>query len=369
MKNENKKNLISSIIKWCVIILVLVIVYFWKRDVFNAAFREMGNYSKAVPLLCFIATLLHFVTEGFVIHTMTMYEKRQMTWWEAFKCGLYCAFIKFASMGSLSGIAEVYYISKHDIDPGRASGIMLVQYAYQKLGVTILGLISFITLYIANISTIREYAKLGILGTLVALFIVMLLIAVSASKKVADFLAWLVRKILGKDGIISKIRRGRKDGNKVKKIDENELPENQEIERKPDRAGKLVEKIYTFNDSGLYFWQHKSLCVKVTLLKTLKMFLWYCFAGIVVCAAGYGGAGTFLMSVMLMAVANMIGSVMAAPAGVGTLEFVVSLLFTPLYGTTAVTVAILYRFFSMVVPFILGAFVFATDKKEITEDT
>ena len=347
MKNENKKNLISSIIKWCVIILVLVIVYFWKRDVFNAAFREMGNYSIVVPLLCFIATLLHFVTEGFVIHAMTMYEKRQMTWWEAFKCGLYCAFIKFASMGSLSGIAEVYYISKHDIDPGRASGIMLVQYAYQKLGVTILGLISFITLYIANISTIREYAKLGILGTLVALFIVMLLIAVSASKKVADFLAWLVRKILGKDGIISKIRRGRKDG---------------------DSAEKIVEKIYTFNDSGLYFWQHKSLCLKVTLLKTLKMFLWYCFAGIVVCAAGYGGAGTFLMSVMLMAVANMIGSVMAAPAGVGTLEFVVSLLFTPLYGTTAVTVAILYRFFSMVVPFILGAFVFATDKKEIIED-
>jgi uncharacterized membrane protein YbhN (UPF0104 family) len=64
-----------------------------------------------------------------------------------------------------------------------------------------------------------------------------------------------------------------------------------------------------------------------------------------------------------MATANMIGTVMVAPAGAGTLEFVVALLFAPLFGATSATVAIMYRFYSMVVPFLFGAFVFAADKK------
>jgi uncharacterized membrane protein YbhN (UPF0104 family) len=71
-----------------------------------------------------------------------------------------------------------------------------------------------------------------------------------------------------------------------------------------------------------------------------------------------------LIPTLLMAVANMIGTVMIAPAGAGTLEFVVSLLFAPLFGVTAATVVILYRFYSMVVPFLIGSIVFATDGRD-----
>ena len=334
---KSKKNIITNIIKWLIILVALVVVYIWKKEEINDAFREMRGFPLWVPLSCFLATVLHFVTEGFIIHQMTVYEKRQMTWLEAFKCGLYCAFFKMISLGSLSGIAEVYYISKHDIDTGRATGITLVQYAYQKLGITILGVLGFIALYAANVSTVREYARFGILGTIVALAIVIILLLVSASKKIADILVWIAGKI--------------------------RIPE------------KVRGKIHTFNDAGIYFWQHKILCVKVTLLKTLKMTLWYSVAGITVYASRLSDGSPkslvtyFLIPLLLMAVANMIGTVMVAPAGAGTIEFVVSLLFAPIYGTTAATVAILYRFYSMVVPFVLGAVVFAMDKKDKQVDS
>ena len=331
MEKSGKKNIISNIIKWAIIMVILVIVYLWKKSEILEAIDEMKHHPFWVSLLCLAATTLHFVVEGRIIHNMTMYEKRQMTWWEAFKCGLYCAFYKFISLGSLSGIAEVYYISKHDIEPGRASGITLVQYAYQKLGITILGTVSFICLYFSGVSTVEKYAKFGILGSVIALGIVLLLITLSASKKFATLLIKIVEKIF--DKILKKYK---------------------------DKSKELIEQIQTFNDAGLYFWQHKILCLRVTLLKMLKMSLWYSIAAIVVCTSNKANP---LECIALMATANMIGTVMVAPAGAGTLEFVVALLFAPLFGATSATVAIMYRFYSMVVPFLFGAFVFAADKK------
>ena len=353
MKAENRKNIISGIVKWVIILVVLVIVYYWKNDEINAAFREMRAFSFVIPVICLVVTLLHFVTEGFIIREMTMYEERRMRWWEAFKCGLYCAFFKFATLGSLSGIAEVYYISKHDIDVGRASGITLIQYVCQKLGITILGVTGFISLYLVGVDTVEKYAKWGVLGTVIALLICTVLLITAVSKRMANFLAFLVRKTLGAGGLVEKITRHKKST--VKQSEE------------------LTEKLYTFNDAGLFFWNHKPVCFRVILMKILKMSLWYSIAGIVV-FAGHRLTGSeplgaamihyFLIPTLLMAVANMIGTVMIAPAGAGTLEFVVSLLFAPLYGVTSATVVILYRFYSMVVPFLIGAVVFAMDKKK-----
>jgi uncharacterized membrane protein YbhN (UPF0104 family) len=42
---------------------------------------------------------------------------------------------------------------------------------------------------------------------------------------------------------------------------------------------------------------------------------------------------------------------------------VIALIFTPLFGNTSAAVAILYRFYTMVVPFLLGSIVFATTGK------
>ena len=353
MDANKRKNIISGIIKWAVILVILVIVYFWKNDEIKAAFREMRSFSWVIPVICLVMTMLHFVTEGFIIRTMTSLEERPLTWWEAFRCGLYCAFIKFASLGSLSGIAELYYISKHGVDVGRASGITLVQYVCQKLGITVLGVIGFISLYIVGVDTIEQYAGWGVLGTFVALFISAVLLVVATSKKTADFLAMLVRKILGENGLVEKLTRHKKSTVRL--------------------SEELTEKLYTFNEAGLYFWNHKKLCLKVILMKMLKMSLWYLIAGITVFAVFsadssgnvFGLLVHFLIiPTLLMAVANMIGTVMIAPAGAGTLEFVVSLLFAPLYGVTAATVVILYRFYSMVVPFLIGSIVFALDGRE-----
>ena len=89
----------------------------------------------------------------------------------------------------------------------------------------------------------------------------------------------------------------------------------------------------------------------------LKMALWYSITAIII-VASYPGT-FYIEGIALMAVSNMVGTVMIAPAGVGTLEFITSILIAPLFGNTAATVVILYRFFTMVVPFLIGAVVVA----------
>lgn len=335
METNNKKNIISNLIKWIVIIAVLVAVYFWKKDDIVGAIREIKQFSPLVIALCFAMSLLYFVAEGRIIHNMTMYEVRQMTWWESFKCGLFCAFFKFATLGSLSGIAEVYYITKHKIDVGRASGITLVQYTYQKLGITLVGIISFVILYIIGVPTVREYIGWGILGSSISLFIVLVLLVLSVSIKLADILAILVDKVF-------------------------------KLIKQEEKSKELIDKIYTFHEAGHYFFEHKTLCLRVTLLNMVKVCCWYSVAGIVIAASH--GAVEYAVSTALMAVVNMIGSVMVAPAGVGTIEFVLSLVISPIYGSLATaTVAILYRFFSLVVPFVIGAFIVVADKRHVTK--
>ncbi|MCR5212990.1 MAG: flippase-like domain-containing protein [Eubacterium sp.] len=334
-----KNNFLSNLIKWIIIIIALVVVFIWKKTDIIAAFEEMQSHPFWVTLLALLATILYFVIEGLIIRSMTIYEKRQMTWFESFKCSLFCAFYKLISVGSLSGIAEVYYISKHEIDPGRASGIVVVQYVYQKLGITILGLISFIGLYIMGVPTVVQYAKWGVLGSLIALVIVSALTILSTSRKLAEILVKLVDKLLGENGLFRKFIK----------------------DRDREKVQGLKEQIIEFNESGLYFWKHKILAVRVTLLEMLKMTCWYIIPAIVVIAV-HKDANPFV-STMLMAMTNMVGTVMVAPAGAGTIEFVVGLLFGPLFGVTATTVAILYRFYTMVVPFIIGAFVFMFDSR------
>lgn len=328
MENKTRKNIISNIIKWVIILVALVVVYIWKKEEIHAAFTEMSSFPFYVLLLCLLATLLHFATEGKIISDMTMYESRKMTWWEGTKCGLYCAFYKMISLGSLSGIAEIYYISKHEIEPGRASGIVLVQYVYQKLAITILGVLSFVALALVGIESVLDYFKWIVLGSAVALLIVIALTLISTSKKLAGLACFLIKKTLGK--------------------------------KFPNKAESLEKQILEFNEAGLYFWQHKILCLRVTLLIMLKMTLWYSITAIII-KASYPET-LFIEGIALMAVSNMVGTVMIAPAGVGTLEFITSILIAPLFGNTAATVVILYRFFTMVIPFLIGSVVFALTK-------
>lgn len=340
---ENTKKYITNLIKWTIVIAIIVGVYFWKQDEINDSFEEMQDYPLYVSLLLFLVSILYFVIEGWIISLMTMDEDKRLSLWDGIKCALYAAFYKFLTFGSLSGFAEIYYLSKHGIDIGKATGITLVQYAYQKLGITFLGIVGFITLYIAGYHTIRQYALFGVIGVLIALFIVIFIITLSISRRLTGFLVQILNHILRDDGMFRRIPA------LISKREE------------------YIDQIYKFNEAGVSISKRKDLYIKVILLMILKMSIWFSIAPIIICSR-YEGVSAVL-TLLLMAVSHMLGSVMVAPAGVGTQEFVISLLFKPMYGVAAVSLAILYRFYTMIFPFIIGAIVFLRngdkEKKDI----
>ena len=112
-------------------------------------------------------------------------------------------------------------------------------------------------------------------------------------------------------------------------------------------------------------WHDKKLFITVVVLNVLKFACWYLIPGVIF--SKNFGLNPF-MCMALMAVCNMLGCVMVAPSGIGTLDFVFALLFaTVVSSAKAIAAAIvIYRFFTWVVPFVIGLIpaAFLNNKKD-----
>lgn len=111
--------------------------------------------------------------------------------------------------------------------------------------------------------------------------------------------------------------------------------------------------VKNLQECGRMLWHDKLLFVQVIFLNIFKFACWYCIPGIILREQFDVGMFT---CILLMAVCNMIGCVMIAPSGVGTLEFVVAIFFGTIIpeGDVIAATLVIYRFFTWIVPFVIG---------------
>ena len=116
---------------------------------------------------------------------------------------------------------------------------------------------------------------------------------------------------------------------------------------------KAQVSIDYLQEQGRLVWKDKRLFLTVVGLDFFKFTCWYVIPGVFF-------AGTYSATVAaclgLTAVCNMVGCVMLAPSGVGTLDFVFALFFACVIpDSDAVAAAlVIYRLFTWIVPFVIG---------------
>ena len=326
----NRKNRVKIIVKWIIILAILIGVYFWQQDLVHDAFKEIMNRPISLDILSLAAALVYFLFEGGIIRRMTLYASARVPFWRSVKITLMCAFYRLITLGTGNGIMEVYYLNREGIPVSEGTGMSLVQYTFQKITVGLCGIAGFIILLCTGQKGILEYKKYLIMGVVVITLIVTALILITTAKWVARLAERIVNRVM-------------RDGTRF--------------------AGKresLIENIRMFNNEGRSIWSHPRLAASIIGLNVLKLGCWYAIPGILFF---FGDMENMLISLCLMAVVFMISGVMVSPSSIGTLEFVFILLYTSVVAEeVAAAGVILYRFFTWIVPFLIGAVLSGLDR-------
>jgi len=319
----DKKATYKNIIKWLLIFALLGFAYYNYQDFFNDAIDNIKHTSVVRLLLCFICGNMFFIAEGYIISRMTATGNKRLSFFQGISCTYMCAFYRLTTLGSGNGIAQLYYYNTKGIPVAEATGMAISQYTFQKITIGIMGVVSFILLTIFADHSLLKYSNFMLAGVVVISLICIFLFLITVSKTISDFVMKLGRKIVKKES---------------------------KLYAKLDQAQVAIDSLQR---QGRLIWKDKKLFLTIVLLDVFKFCCWYIIPGILF-------VGIFDTSILiclpLMAVCNMIGCVMIAPSGVGTLDFVFTTFFTtiiPLDEAVGAAI-IIYRFFTWVVPFLIG---------------
>ena len=335
----DKKSKIKNLIKWIIIIGLLLFAFFKFKKTMLEAFSLVCDTPIYKVILCFVLGNLFFVSEGIIISKMTQVNNdKGLTVFQGISCTYMCAFYRLTTLGSGNGIAQVYYYNTKGIDASSGTGMAIVQYTFQKITIGIMGVLSFLVLVVIGNKNLLEYKWFMIFGVVVISFICLFLFLIAVSKKISGFVIWLARKI---------------------------VKPNWKLYSKLETMTNAINALQT---QGRITWKNKKLFLTVCILDVFKFFCWYMIPGVLL--FDEYNVNPF-MCMALMAVCNMIGCVMIAPSGIGTLEFTVTLLFSSIIADKPAIAAtiLIYRFFTWITPFLIGIIpcIFLKKDKNYTE--
>lgn len=335
-KPTTKSTIIKNIIKWLFIIGLLVFAYYKNKEFVGEAFSNIDDMPIWIIVVCLLLGCIYYLFEGAIISTMSSKNETRLTLWQGVVCGFLCAFYKLATLGSATGVAQIYYYKINGISVSEATGMSIAQYTFQKISIGIMGVVSFFVLFSMDIEGIVKYSNYMILGVLVIIIICLALFLIIVSKKIANLLIFIMNKIIKQESRLYPVSQ------------------------------KAKENIISLQNQGRIIWHDRILFIKIEIFNFMKFICWYSVPGIIILNS-YDVS--VLVCIGLMSVCNMIGGVMLAPSSIGTLDFVFALLFSTIVESSEYVIAtlIMYRFFTWMVPFIIGvvpAFLVRKKQKE-----
>ena len=326
-KGKGKKRKYSGIISLLLVGLLLAAALVFYRDSLEDIVSGIQAFSFREIVVCCLLAGGFFFMEGAVMQGVIRLSGSDCPLGESIKVAYCCEFYRLITLGSGSGIAQIYYLSKKDIPPAQGTGISMIQFVLKKIAVMLLGVSGFLFLLMSGRmgEICNSYGKYMVPGVLITFVIVAVLIAVAASLKVLQFVNWGCDKLSGKFPSLEKT-----------------LQKGKEQARLLNDTGKVV-----FRKRGGFL---------LVLLKSMGMLL----MAYLIPAYMFRGQEfpDFFLNVCLMAVAYMLAGVIPAPSGIGSLEFVFLLLFGFFLPESVTVPAILvFRFVTWIVPFGVGGFI------------
>lgn len=323
-KARNRYFSKKSIWKLVFLVIVIVVIWFALKDSWGDIFKEISQTSLKVMAGVFALSILYNCFDGIAVAKFVRNYDPGFAWQEGILCSFYYSFFRVITFGSGTAAAGMYYVSRKGIPVSASLGIFTLNYTIQRIAICLYFIFGFLS-HLGEMSRYYgRYQSYMVLGVVLAVLVVAALIVICTW-------AWLHEKVF----LLARLA-ARKDTQR-KKLDEWE--EKAVLVR--NEAGRLLS--------------NKRLLLEVIILNFLKLSSWYLIPAVV-----FQMVNSPKLSMLMSTAAMMtaMAGVIPAPGGVGAVEFVFVLLFTPQVGSTAAASGMLiYRFSTYILPFLFGAFV------------
>lgn len=316
----NKKQ--KQILKWIFVAVIIGIIVYTFRDSAGPILEELKKTSIAVILLICVSSVAYELVEGWITYRFAKQYNPAFTYRQGVESAFYCSFYRTATLGSGAGVAAVYYFNEKGIPVSKGTGMYMIEYVLHKLSIAIFSIIFFFISFSYMIEHFGEYSLVLLAGYAVTILIAVVLVAVCCSVKLHKLILMLVDRF-----------------NRKHKFD--------------DKVQEVRQQFAMLEEATEFLLHRKTLIAATVLKNLLKLAFWYGIPFFVF----YGSSNiTLLQTFAITSLSVMLAAVLPAPGGIGSTEFMFTLLFSVIVGTDmAGAASLLYRFATFVFPFAMGA--------------
>lgn len=320
IKSTNKKW-----IKKALAGILIVGAVFISRNLIREGLVEMRHIPPVKIIIICLLSLCYMTAEGAVVKQAAGGQTQNLSIYKCLECALYCAFLRIATFGSGAGIGEIYYLHEAGIQTAKATGISLTQYMLHKITIALYGTAGFILLF----PVIRHFN-----GNLTSYMI-------SAIAITGGIVAGIIFISIPTKGSLAVLTALSKLGERHKKWQ--------------GRIDRLTEQARVLQEASREFIEEKKRLVKILFLNFFKFTCWYLIPFVI-----YGSATGLTVGevLVLTALTNMLAGVIPVPSGLGALEAVFVIVYSPILGEQrSISLALVYRLVTTFLPFLIGGII------------
>lgn len=316
------KKKLKLVLNVLLVVVIFGVIFYVVRTSMESVFQQLAQTNLAIIFLVVWAGLLFQLIEGANIQTMIQRSVKKFSIYDGFWCSCYTAFMRVITFGAGTIVAEVLYYRDKGLASSKGFGLVSLRMIFYKAALIIFSIVGLIFF---GPQLLQESPSLfaGVIAGIVVTFLIIAgLLALSLSITLQTLFAMLANKMF-------------------------------KSEKWRDRIDELNLKVFSIREMVLHLLQDRSILIKLILLNLGKLFFWFIVPWLVF--QGETASLGFFECFFYTAFASILAGIIPTPAGLGSLEFVFTLLFRPLVGqVAAISALLLYRFATYVLPFLLG---------------
>lgn len=301
--------------------LIVAMILYTFREQAGPILQELKNTSLwVVAVICF-SSLVYECLEGAVTMGLAREYRRDFSYALGVESAFFCSFYRVATLGSGAGVAAIYYFNEKGIPVSKGTGMYMIEYVLHKLSIAIFSVVFFAASFGFMIEYFSDYSVLLAMGYIVTVCIAGAMVIACYSTKLHK---WIF-------SLLDKINRGHKFDGQIL---------------------ELRTQCTVLEEASAFLLKKPALIARTVLMDLVKLAFWY---GIPYVVFYETGGITLPQTLAVTSLSVMLAAVLPSPAGIGSTEFVFTLLFAAVAGTGAAgSASLLYRFATFVFPFLVG---------------
>ncbi|HIU76953.1 MAG TPA: flippase-like domain-containing protein, partial [Candidatus Pelethocola excrementipullorum] len=184
-------------LKWMLVLTALFMVCFYNREQIPLIAEQIRETPKILLMISTLLALAYFICEGRIIAMLGNRYQPSFTIGHGISAAFFCEFYRLLTLGSMTGVAEIYYLHTNKIPAAKGTGMCLVQYLIQRMSIAVLGLASCVIVLIRYPNVVQAHSWQIILSYLITILVLCGLIFVGTCKKATTWLFCLVERKAG----------------------------------------------------------------------------------------------------------------------------------------------------------------------------